>query len=333
MRTSIPLNRICQFAIGLLLVGMTTLKSQDLLYDNGPIFNIDHPSPISMLQDESLEMNTYGFNASRERNYRLLDEFILEDKVSIDHFIFYNYQMNETEASTTAAYVQIWKGNPFYDGELIWGDLTTNLLTSAELSGGKRDLESTPGDQSRLIQKITVKTINLNLDPGNYWVDYSFDGSGDSGPWCPPITITGQVYTGNAMQFNGFAYTAVFDIGGNDFQGMPFQVYGKKRRNIQATECLKCLTQLENGLNDTTLSNTKSIDEFSFYPNPVNDVLNIRSNKAIESLMVYNLTGKLLIENLKVNNKIDVSNLKSGIYLFRIRFDDGEIKNFKVIKK
>jgi len=59
------------------------------------------------------------------------------------------------------------------------------------------------------------------------------------------------------------------------------------------------------------------ITELTLYPNPAKDVVNIVSNNPIDTIEVYDILGKQ-VRALKNSNKVDVSNLNSGIYLFRI---------------
>src|SRR5699024_6405430 len=74
--------------------------------------------------------------------------------------------------------------------------------------------------------------------------------------------------------------------------------------------------------------------DFSFYPNPVDQVLNIRSKQDIENISAYNLLGQEI--PLSVNSakeSIDVSTLTEGVYLFKVTFEEGHVEIFKVIKK
>lgn len=74
--------------------------------------------------------------------------------------------------------------------------------------------------------------------------------------------------------------------------------------------------------------------EFSYYPNPVNDVLNISSKAAIKEISVFNVTGQKVLNSNKINSgKIDVSNLNAGIYVFRVQLENGQIETFKIVKK
>lgn len=62
---------------------------------------------------------------------------------------------------------------------------------------------------------------------------------------------------------------------------------------------------------------SNELSELSIYPNPASDKVNIVSNNPIDSIEVYDILGKQVML-LKSSNEIDVSNLNSGIYLFKI---------------
>jgi len=71
-----------------------------------------------------------------------------------------------------------------------------------------------------------------------------------------------------------------------------------------------------------------NLPSFSFYPNPVVDVLNLTVENSHDSYFnVYDLTGKVIIQNISFtqnvgNSFIDVSTLNSGIYL--LEMTDGQ---------
>lgn len=56
------------------------------------------------------------------------------------------------------------------------------------------------------------------------------------------------------------------------------------------------------------------------YPNPVTDLLNIRSQEEITKIKIYNQLGQLLktVQAQQANTKIDVSDLDLGLYLVQI---------------
>lgn len=70
-------------------------------------------------------------------------------------------------------------------------------------------------------------------------------------------------------------------------------------------------------------------NDFSFYPNPVTDVLSINGKEKIKNLEIFDLTGKSLIkiEHPK-DTKIDVRRLNPGVYFLKVNQ-----KILKLIKK
>lgn len=75
------------------------------------------------------------------------------------------------------------------------------------------------------------------------------------------------------------------------------------------------------GLNE--LSNNGFV---TVYPNPVRDILNVRSNNSAEIYQVdlFDLTGKQINIQKISSEKYDVSDLKQGVYLLLIRTDSGD---------
>lgn len=66
-------------------------------------------------------------------------------------------------------------------------------------------------------------------------------------------------------------------------------------------------------------------DDFILFPNPVNDILQLRttSGKAIENISIYSTTGQLLAD-CRHCDAIDVSGLARGCYFARITTDSGQ---------
>ena len=70
------------------------------------------------------------------------------------------------------------------------------------------------------------------------------------------------------------------------------------------------------------------------YPNPVNDMVNIKANTAISSIEIYDIQGRIIhkkITNQKTES-IDVSTYSNGIYFLKIKTEAGE-KVEKIVKK
>jgi len=58
--------------------------------------------------------------------------------------------------------------------------------------------------------------------------------------------------------------------------------------------------------------------EFSLYPNPVKDILQIKTNQEVTSISLYLLNGQKL-QTWKNQDNIDLSTYAKGIYLVKIQ--------------
>lgn len=81
---------------------------------------------------------------------------------------------------------------------------------------------------------------------------------------------------------------------------------------------------------------TASVDDFvkqhiKVYPNPAVDVLNFDSDLTLESIEVYDMTGKKVIETKQT--QINIQHIASGIYQVKIVFENQKAGFIKIIKK
>ncbi len=86
---------------------------------------------------------------------------------------------------------------------------------------------------------------------------------------------------------------------------------------------------------DASLStNSFNNANFTYYPNPVKDVLNLSYNKDITSVAVFNLIGQQVIstEFNATNGQLDMSKLSSGAYIVKVTSENAT-KSIKVIKE
>jgi len=73
--------------------------------------------------------------------------------------------------------------------------------------------------------------------------------------------------------------------------------------------------------------------QLSVFPNPCKDNLRLNSAKTFASYLITNLAGQIVQENKINSNQIDVSYLKSGIYLLSLSDKDGILSTVKIIKE
>jgi hypothetical protein len=90
------------------------------------------------------------------------------------------------------------------------------------------------------------------------------------------------------------------------------------------------------GSNDEFSGNVLSVEqnellELSIFPNPASDKVNITSNNPIDRIEVYDISGKQ-VKAIKSTNIIEVSDLNSGIYLFKIWIDE-QVQTKKIVVK
>jgi hypothetical protein len=117
---------------------------------------------------------------------------------------------------------------------VLWGDLVTNRLASSVWSGGYRVLDAAQDGTTRPIMANTC-TVMMPLPPGTYWLEWMCAGSLTSGPWCPPITVTGVGATGNAAQYTT-AWAPAEDTGtAHSPQGLPFVIEGTIPTAVEET--------------------------------------------------------------------------------------------------
>ncbi|WP_264564165.1 starch-binding protein [Flavobacterium sp. N3904] len=71
----------------------------------------------------------------------------------------------------------------------------------------------------------------------------------------------------------------------------------------------------------------------SIFPNPVSSLLQVSSSSAVSDYQITSFNGTLVQTGKAISNTIDVSNLSDGLYIIRIRFENGQELQQKIIKK
>ncbi len=91
--------------------------------------------------------------------------------------------------------------------------------------------------------------------------------------------------------------------------------------------------------NNTTILSTAYepiIGNFSIYPNPSNNFINIRSDKdRLQKIELYSITGSLIFKTDVTANTyaLNIANYSIGTYLLRIINQNNERIQTKIIKK
>lgn len=74
-------------------------------------------------------------------------------------------------------------------------------------------------------------------------------------------------------------------------------------------------------------------ENFKIYPNPFTDFINIQNVDKVKSISVIDATGRVVKSNIKVSETINLSDLKSGMYLLNLELKDGSKVSHKIMKK
>jgi hypothetical protein len=69
---------------------------------------------------------------------------------------------------------------------------------------------------------------------------------------------------------------------------------------------------------NTTSLNSEDLNNFNIFPNPVSDILNIKSDKEIIKVEISDILGKIIISEKKSTNRINVQKLEKGLYTIKI---------------
>jgi uncharacterized repeat protein (TIGR01451 family) len=79
------------------------------------------------------------------------------------------------------------------------------------------------------------------------------------------------------------------------------------------------------------ISETKNVElvDFSVYPNPATDMINIDASQPIDFYLLYDRMGKLIIKF--TGRQLDISELKSGIYFCKAYANNGQIGYTKFV--
>lgn len=192
---------------------------------------------------------------------------------------------------------------------------------------------------------------------GNVYFNCKDDGTGNGGNTPGEGGVTGQIDCSSYDQvFNypedeWFKVTCIYNIDSQTWDMLindnpavsayPFEFGPQVFIELAGLDFYSASSNNIMYVDDVTLYNGDitigvdefSADKFSVYPNPVKDMLNIKSSVAVDNVTVYDLLGKVVLQENpgKISPAINVSNLASGSYLVKVTIGDSS-KTVKVLK-
>lgn len=208
---------------------------RDVLYDNGPFVNSPGTgvggADESVAQDVTLYMVTLGYANGVIGNNWLADDFVFPaGGWWLQAVTFYAYEPNAPTSPSTFTEVRfaILDSSPnTASPNIVYGDYTTNRLSSSVWTGCYRVKESTSGTSSQrpIMANRCELSTPVSLVPGPYWIVW-LSGGPSGAVYAPPISISGQVTTGNGLQFVGSGWAETRESGTYAWQGFPFVLEG-----------------------------------------------------------------------------------------------------------
>lgn len=118
-----------------------------------------------------------------------------------------------------------------------------------------------------------------------------------------------------------------------DFVVSPNTLYLIQVWNDDTTEDRGGSSWFDLTLQDATLSTSESIfQEFKIFPNPTDGLLNLESNRPINSVNLYNVLGQNVISITSNITTIDMSQLEQGMYFVQVEID-GKSLIYKVLRQ
>ena len=198
---------------------------EEVPINKGPLVNAPGEGPGG--SDVSIDEfdQTAGVNVRKSLDYSVAMSFDLSVQWEIDALEFFAYETGSGISSPfTEAYVQLWNGDPSDGGNVVYGDMTTNVLESTEWTGVFRVFSSDTESDQRPVMSVVVEPENLTLTPGSYWVEVSLEASGNSA-WMP-IIASGFESTGYSLINLPGGFWQVSNFGG--LVDYPMNIHGTR---------------------------------------------------------------------------------------------------------
>lgn len=198
-------------------------------------------------------------------------------------------------------------------------------LTGATGPNGLADCSGTGDDDVWFSFVAQTDLVNINVDTSNFDVVIEiFSTTDDSCGTRSSIGCEDSVFTVGSEAYSGTGFEAgkTYYVRVHQWDGSNPLADGSFTIKIWSSESLS-EPELE-----------KDVTEFRFYPNPVQDKLNLRAQDNIENVSVYNMLGQEVMRQAPNKNttEVDMSALQTGSYFVRVTIN-GITETKQIIKR
>lgn len=219
-------------------------------------------------------------------------------------------------------------GSTYLDSEKIANVTFSDINNNSNSNSGYEDFSNVSGNVTlgQLYNFTAISTTgSADSDQVIVWIDLNQDGDFDdagekvlttdykASPWKGVIKIPTNILTGRT-KMRARLYGAISNPNstpcGNSYYGQ-VEDYSLNIGQLAVADLNKIAIK--------------------YYPNPVKNILTISTDKTVNTISVYNLTGQL-VQEVNNSNIIDLSKLLSGVYLLKTKVD-GHLETVKIIKE
>jgi len=200
-----------------------------VLWDNGP-FITSYGTGFNGADESVMPDGNYteGWKCRFASDLRLGDDFIVpEGEIwEITSITLYAYESEGgTQSNVIGAYMEMLDGPP-ETGVSVWGDLSTNVMTSTSFTNVYRVRFSNQGTDNTyrpICASVSEFSSPITLTAGTYFLCWLQEGLDGMHLYNPAVTIDGVVETGNALAYEYETWVPVVD---GEFKGLPFIIEG-----------------------------------------------------------------------------------------------------------
>jgi hypothetical protein len=185
----------------------------------------------------------------------------------------------------------------------------TNTSSPYWVAKGQYMIDGDLGDDVWEFQNYNIPVIE------DEWFELEAYWYGDSNPNIGQlkIAINGQVL------FDITNQTKDPNLPNKMFYFMPFKVYGTVGYSWITDFEYRNIPPQSSVLSETQLSiESNALQKLSIYPNPIHNFFNVSTENINSEYQIISVAGKLIKSGIIYNKKIDISQLKNGIYFVKI---------------
>ena len=200
---------------------------------------------------------------------------------------------------------------------------------------GANNKETDKPHKTKLLENTQDITNNAPNPPANLSSSLSdnkilFEWNGANDDKTPSKALQYEFIVGSAPGKSDIAkYTVTTPHWFLQKENLPNTIYWRVK-SIDASKVLSNDSE-EKVVSNLSVNNITKESGAVLYPNPVKDVLNIRTEAKVKSYRITNTSGQVVLSKTTDEKSINLSGLSKGLYIVEITFEDAKPLSAKII--